>query len=101
MQTGNQQAAALFQRSCDTLRAMGGVQVEIDFAPFLQAARLLYEGPWVAERHSVVQFCHPTPWTVLAPLPSCCTPEHPPRYAGIEAGAMLDEVLWQINLIAE
>ena len=58
-------------------------------------------GPDAGERHSVVQFCHPTPWTVLAPLPSCCTPEHPPRFAGIEAGAMLDEVLWQINLIAE
>ena len=57
--------------------------------------------PDAGERHSVVQFCHPTPWTVLAPLPSCCTPEHPPRFAGIEAGAMLDEVLWQINLIAE
>jgi isopenicillin N synthase-like dioxygenase len=57
--------------------------------------------PGAGERHSVVQFCHPTPWTVLAPLPSCCTPEHPPRFAGIEAGAMLDEVLWQINLIAE
>jgi len=25
--------------------------VEIDFAPFLEAARLLYEGPWVAERY--------------------------------------------------
>jgi len=52
---GNQQAAALFQRSCDTLRAIGGVQVEIDFAPFLQAARLLYEGPWVAERYAAIQ----------------------------------------------
>jgi len=57
--------------------------------------------PDAGERHSVVQFCHPTPWTVLAPLPSCCTSENPPRFAGIEAGAMLDDVLWQINLIAE
>jgi isopenicillin N synthase-like dioxygenase len=51
------------------------------------------------ERYSVVQFCHPTPWTVLAPLPSCCTPEHPQRYGAIEAGDKLDQVLYEINLI--
>lgn len=52
---GNRQAAALFQRSCDALRAIGGTAVEIDFAPFLNAARLLYEGPWVAERHAAIR----------------------------------------------
>jgi allophanate hydrolase len=30
------------------------VPVEIDFTPFLAAARLLYDGPWVAERYAVV-----------------------------------------------
>jgi allophanate hydrolase len=29
--------------------------VRIDFAPFAEAARLLYEGPWVAERTAVVE----------------------------------------------
>jgi allophanate hydrolase len=29
--------------------------VELDFAPLLAVAALLYEGPWVAERHSVVR----------------------------------------------
>jgi isopenicillin N synthase-like dioxygenase len=52
-----------------------------------------------ADRYSVVQFCHPAPWFVLAPLPSCVTPERPQRYGGIEAGALLDRVLWEINLI--
>lgn len=51
------------------------------------------------ERHSVVQFCHPTPWTVLAPLASCVTAEHPQRYGAVSAGDRLDEVLWEINLI--
>jgi hypothetical protein len=23
----------------------------------------------------VVRFCHPRPWTVLAPVPSCCKTE--------------------------
>ncbi|MGZ4692251.1 MAG: isopenicillin N synthase family dioxygenase [Acidimicrobiales bacterium] len=55
-------------------------------------------GPDAGERYSVVQFCQPTPWTVLAPLAACCLPEHPQRFAAIEAGSMLDDVLWQINL---
>lgn len=51
---GNQQAAELFRRSCDTLNAIGGTAVEIDFSAFLNAARLLYEGPWVAERYAAI-----------------------------------------------
>ncbi len=53
------------------------------------------------ERYSVVQFCHPRPWTVLAPVPSCCTPEHPQRFSAITAADALDEVLYQINLVEE
>lgn len=51
------------------------------------------------DRYSVVQFCHPAPWFILAPLSSCITPEHPQRYGAIEAGALLDRVLWEISLI--
>ncbi|MCU0985336.1 MAG: allophanate hydrolase [Acetobacteraceae bacterium] len=29
--------------------------VEVDYAPFAEAARLLYEGPWVAERTAVLE----------------------------------------------
>ncbi|WP_040494612.1 isopenicillin N synthase family dioxygenase [Ilumatobacter nonamiensis] len=54
-----------------------------------------YEG----ERYSVVQFCHPRPWTVLSPVPSCCTPEHPQRFSAISAAHALDEVLYEINLV--
>jgi len=53
------------------------------------------------ERFSVVQFCHPTPWTILAPLASCVTPEHPQRFAAIEAGDRLDQVLYEINLVED
>jgi isopenicillin N synthase-like dioxygenase len=51
------------------------------------------------ERYSVVQFCHPRPWTVLAPVPSCCTAEHPQRFSAITAANALEEVLYQINLV--
>jgi isopenicillin N synthase-like dioxygenase len=54
-----------------------------------------YEG----ERYSVVQFCHPTPWTLLNPLASCITPEHPQRWSGMISADALDLVLYEINLI--
>ena len=53
------------------------------------------------ERYSVVQFCHPTPWTILSPLPSCVDAEHPVRFAGIEAADLLDQVLYEINLVED
>ncbi len=53
------------------------------------------------ERYSVVQFCHPTPWTILAPFPSCVDAHHPLRYAGIEAADLLDQVLYEINLVED
>jgi isopenicillin N synthase-like dioxygenase len=56
-----------------------------------------YEG----ERHSVVQFCHPRPWTVLSPVPSCCTPEQPQRFHAMTAADALDEVLYEINLVED
>jgi allophanate hydrolase len=52
---GNRDAEALFQKSCEALQAIGGQKVEIDFLPFLQSARLLYEGPWVAERYAAIR----------------------------------------------
>ncbi len=58
-------------------------------------------GNWDGERYSVVQFCHPTPWTILAPLPSTVTPDTPARFAGIEAADLLDQVLYDINLVED
>ncbi|MFK7897065.1 MAG: isopenicillin N synthase family dioxygenase [Myxococcota bacterium] len=49
-------------------------------------------------RLSVVQFCHPTPSTILAPMPSCVSAETPQRFGAISAADRLDEVLWEINL---
>jgi len=53
------------------------------------------------QRLSVVQFCHPAPWTMLTPLASCITPERPQRFLPIRAADALDEVLWQINLVED
>ncbi len=52
---GNNESERLFRTSVTQLQALGGEAVEIDFDPFLEAARLLYEGPWVAERYAAMQ----------------------------------------------
>lgn len=46
--------ADLFDRTATRLAALGGEAVEIDFTPFAETARLLYDGPWVAERFAAV-----------------------------------------------
>lgn len=50
---GCAQSEALFLQAKARLLALGGVAVNIDMAPFLAAASLLYDGPWVAERYAV------------------------------------------------
>lgn len=51
----NAESSALFQQAVQQLESMGGKAVEIDFQPFLETARLLYEGPWVAERYAAIR----------------------------------------------
>jgi allophanate hydrolase len=51
---GCAESPALFAKARAMLEAAGGEAVEIDFTPFVEAANLLYEGPWVAERYNVV-----------------------------------------------
>lgn len=62
--------------------------------------RVIAADDQVGERLSVVQFCHPTPWTILGPVASCIDAAHPQREAPIEAGAWLDQVLYEIGLDA-
>jgi allophanate hydrolase len=52
---GDLQSAALFDSAVERVRAMGGEPVEVDIGPFLEAAKLLYAGPWVAERTAAVE----------------------------------------------
>jgi allophanate hydrolase len=52
---GNDQYRQLFKNSIEQLKQLGGQMHEIDFTPFMDAARLLYEGPWVSERYLATQ----------------------------------------------
>ncbi len=47
---GDTKHEAAFHKNISTLAKIGGTAVEIDFGPFLEAGRLLFAGPWVAER---------------------------------------------------
>ncbi len=52
---GDSHNPALFQSAVQALQSLGGQPVSFDLAPFLAAARLLYGGPWVAERSAAIQ----------------------------------------------
>jgi len=66
---GNDAAAALFATSVKRLQSLGGTPVEVDLTPFLEAARLLYDGPWVAERYVAIQdFINAQPEAVFPPV---------------------------------
>lgn len=51
---GHTAAARLFAHAMAQLVALGGTAVPVDLKPFLDAARLLYDGPWIAERYAAL-----------------------------------------------
>ena len=52
---GDAESEQLFYAAVERLKRLGGEAVEIDFAPFIDTARLLYGGPWVAERYQAIR----------------------------------------------
>ena len=52
---GDEEALRAFDASLDLLDRCGGRRSRFDIAPFLEAANLLYEGPWVAERMAAIR----------------------------------------------
>jgi allophanate hydrolase len=55
---GDADAERLFADAVARMAALGGHIVEIDFTLFRDAAALLYQGPWVAERWAFVRAFH-------------------------------------------
>lgn len=55
---GNTSTMNLFEAAVARLRDLGAFIVPFNFTPFADTAKLLYAGPWVAERYSAVgAFC--------------------------------------------
>ena len=55
---GDKQNPILFKEAIRGLESLGGVQVEVDFTPFRDAASLYREGPWLAERLAAIRSFH-------------------------------------------
>ncbi|MGF7156554.1 allophanate hydrolase [Novosphingobium gossypii] len=51
---GDAESEYLYDKALDSLSTLGEI-VEIDLAPLLEAAQLLYGGPWVAERTAALE----------------------------------------------
>jgi allophanate hydrolase len=70
---GDTAARALYEDACERLQKCGGTPVAIDFSPFREAADLLYQGPWVAERLAALkaynfdkyEAIHPIVWNIV------------------------------------
>ena len=52
---GNAEYARLYDEAIERARALDARIVEFDYAPFRDAAALLYQGPWVAERLAAIE----------------------------------------------
>ncbi|MBA4795379.1 MAG: allophanate hydrolase [Phenylobacterium sp.] len=52
---GDEAAARFYDDAIARLAAAGATLVEVDIAPLLEAAQLLYAGPWVAERAAAIE----------------------------------------------
>lgn len=52
---GNAEVEALYAAAVARAEALGATIVPFDYAPFREAASLLYDGPWVAERLAAVE----------------------------------------------
>jgi allophanate hydrolase len=52
---GDGEAERLYRASIERLAQGGASIVGIDFTPFREAARLLYQGPWIAERLAAIR----------------------------------------------
>ncbi len=79
---GDAESAGLYAKAIDRVGELGYETVEFDYAPFLDAATLLYEGPWIAERLAAIQ-------PFLAAQPDAI---HPVVHQLVEGGARFSAV---------
>jgi allophanate hydrolase len=52
---GDRQSEKAYGEALKRWSALGATLIEFDLEPFYETARLLYEGPWVAERYLVIR----------------------------------------------
>ena len=52
---GDAEAQSAYEKGVERISEMGVAVQEVDFSPFFEAAKLLYDGPWVAERLAAIE----------------------------------------------
>jgi allophanate hydrolase len=65
---GNADGPALYDAAIERLVTLGGTPIEIDYTPFLEVNKLLYTGPWLAERYGSVKDAVGTRRELLHPV---------------------------------
>jgi len=84
---GNEGYKAAFYRAVEAFEKAGGTKVTIHFTPFLEAARLLYEGPWVFERYDAVgKFIEEHPDKIFPVTKEIISPKATPHPSEVFAG---------------
>lgn len=90
---GNESAEALFEQTLVRLSEEGFRIRRINFQPFLDAARLLYEGPWVAERYAAT-------WPLIEQQPEALHPVTRQIISGGIKGSAVEAFKAQYKLAA-
>ncbi len=52
---GNEEYRKLYAQAVARLESMGAEVIPFNLGPFIEAAKLLYQGPWVAERYAAIE----------------------------------------------
>lgn len=52
---GNEEYQKLYAEAVARLKSLGAEVISFNLEPFLEAANLLYQGPWVAERYAAIE----------------------------------------------
>ena len=100
---GDAFAEAAFDAAIARLPALGLTIREIDMSGFFEVARLLYEGPWVAERRAAVRHfmdeqpaaMHPVTRAILAKADTISATEAFEAFYRLAALRRATELVWQ------
>ena len=105
---GNAEGPILFAAAIERLVARGGEAVEIDYGPFFEVTKLVYRGPWLAERYGAIvqatggrfDLLHPTVREILSGAHKITAPD---VFRGLDRLALLrretDKAWQEIHLL--
>ena len=106
---GDTVGEAAYAAALERLAGLGAELVEIDFEPLFAVARLLYEGPWVAERLAAIEgfvaghaeAMHPTTRAIIAPAGTRTAVEAFKALYKLKDLARVAEAVWtQVDALA-